>query len=250
MKGSKWNEDWLFWEDKDAFALIWSVPEQAQSVCLPHDPMIRGKAYAESPAGGDGGYRDGGSYVYYKELFAPEKWRDQSVKLCFDGISRSAMVYVNGQRAALVPYAYTTFCVALDDYLRYGQVNQIRVCARTGDMPNSRWYSGAGIYRDVRLLTGGLVHVPPQGVRVTTADLEELALVRVETRLVPQRPGGAGEHPALCTGRHAGGVGAADADADGRRRGDPDPNPAGARSPALERLYAGAVYLQGHRCGG
>lgn len=184
MKQIKWNENWLFWEDKDAFALIWGVPENAQPVCLPHDPMISGRAHPESPAGGDGGYRDGGSYVYYKELFAPEEWKDRSITLCFEGISRSAMVYVNGQRAALVPYAYTTFYVPLDDYLKYGQTNQIRISARTGDMPNSRWYSGGGIYRDVYLLTGGLVHVPPQGLRVTTTDLDgEMALVRVETRL-------------------------------------------------------------------
>ena len=178
------NDGWLFWEDKDAFALIWSVPEHAEPVRLPHDAMIGREARGESPAGGDGAYRDGGSFVYYRQLYAPEEWKQRCVALCFEGVSRSAMVYVNNQRAALVPYGYTTFYVELNDYLKYGQVNQIRVCARTGDMPNSRWYAGGGIYRDVRLLEGGLVHIRPQGVRVTTVDLdEELAVVRVETDL-------------------------------------------------------------------
>ena len=189
MKCELWNDGWLFWEDRDAFALIWSVPEHAKSVRLPHDAMISGKAHADSPSGGDGGYRDGGSYVYYKTLYVPEDWRERTAVLRFDGVGRSAMVYVNNQRAALVPYGYTTFHVALDDFLRYGAENQIRVCCRTGDMPNSRWYSGGGIYRDVTLLTGGLVTVPPQGVRVTTADLEEdMALVRVETGLRSRSP--------------------------------------------------------------
>ena len=143
MKHELFNDNWKFWEDKDAFALIWSVPDNAQTVRLPHDAMIGARAYADSPAGADGAYRDGASYVYYKELYAPERWRDQTLKLYFEGVSRSAMVYVNNQRAALVPYAYTAFYVDLDDYLKYGQVNQIRVCVRTGDMPNSRWYAGA-----------------------------------------------------------------------------------------------------------
>ena len=185
MKHELFNDNWKFWEDKDAFALIWSVPDNAQTVRLPHDAMIGARAYADSPAGADGAYRDGASYVYYKELYAPERWRDQTLKLYFEGVSRSAMVYVNNQRAALVPYAYTAFYVDLDDYLKYGQVNQIRVCVRTGDMPNSRWYAGGGIYRDVYLLEGGLAHIPPQGLRVTTASLDEdMAVIQVDTQLV------------------------------------------------------------------
>ncbi|MCI8537206.1 MAG: glycoside hydrolase family 2 protein [Oscillospiraceae bacterium] len=187
MRGQNWNDNWLFWEDKDAFALIWSVPEHAQTVRLPHDVTISLPAYGGSPAGGDGAFRDGGSYVYVKNLFAPEEWRDRTVSLRFDGVSRNAMVYVNGQRAAVMPYAYTTFDVPLDDFLDYGKENQIRVSVRTGDMPNTRWYAGSGIYRDVSLWTGGLVSIP--AVRVSTQSLDpELALVTVETELRNRMP--------------------------------------------------------------
>lgn len=117
--------------------------DNAQTVRLPHDAMIGARAYADSPAGADGAYRDGASYVYYKELYAPERWRDQTLKLYFEGVSRSAMVYVNNQRAALVPYAYTAFYVEPDDYLKYGQVNQIRVCVRTGTCPTADGMPGA-----------------------------------------------------------------------------------------------------------
>lgn len=189
MHERRWNDDWLFWEDKDAFALIWDIPEYAQRLSLPHDAMIHTPARPDSPAGGDGGFRDGGSYVYVKELFAPEEWREKTAALRFDGVQRSAMVYINGQRAASVPNGYTTFCVPLNDFLRYGQKNQIRVAARTGDMPNSRWYSGGGIYRDVTLLVGGLVHVPDFGIRVTTRKLDdELALLTVETDVCNRAP--------------------------------------------------------------
>lgn len=184
MREQLFNDGWLFWEDKDAFALIWDVPEAARPVRLPHDPMIEKDARPDSPGGNDGGYRDGGSFVYYRTLDVPKSWRERTVYLRFDGAGGHVTVYVNGQRAALVPYGYTTFYVPLNDYLLYGQENQLRVQTRTGDMPNARWYTGGGLCRDVYLAEGGLVHVPPQGVRVSTASLEDgLALVKVETEL-------------------------------------------------------------------
>lgn len=189
MQEKRWNDNWLFWEDKNAFALIWDIPEHARRLSLPHDAMIHAPARLDSPAGGDGGFRNGGSYVYVKELFALEEWREQTVALRFDGVQRSAMVYVNGQRAASVPSGYTTFCVPLNDFLRYGQENQVRVATRTGDMPNSRWYSGGGIYRDVTLLAGGLVHVPDSGIRVLTRELDgNMALLAVETEICNRGP--------------------------------------------------------------
>ena len=63
MKAQKWNHDWKFWEEKDSFALVWSVPENAQAVILPHDAMRLRDANPDSPNGGDTGYRDGGNYV-------------------------------------------------------------------------------------------------------------------------------------------------------------------------------------------
>ena len=68
MKQQKWNDSWKFWPDKDAFALVWSIPETAREVTLPHDTMIEDKAYGESPNGGNTGYRDGGNYTYVRYL--------------------------------------------------------------------------------------------------------------------------------------------------------------------------------------
>ena len=184
MKERLFNDGWLFWEDKDAFALIWDVPDAAQSVRLPHDPMIHQLARPDSPGGSDGGYRDGGSYVYYKVLDVPESWRDRTLYLRLDGAGSRVMVYINQQRAAMVPYGFTTFYVPLNDYLLYGRENQIRVQTRTADMPNARWYTGGGLYRDVYLAEGGLVHIKPQGMRVLTRSMEaDLALITVETDL-------------------------------------------------------------------
>ncbi len=69
---SNFNSKWKFWEEINAFALIWSIPDDAREIILPHDAMLERRPYAQSPNGGATGYRDGGNYVYAKHFFAPE----------------------------------------------------------------------------------------------------------------------------------------------------------------------------------
>lgn len=171
MRAEKWNSAWKFWEEVDAFALVWNIPDQAVEVELPHDAMLLRPARPDSPNGGDTGYRDGGSFVYVKEFFAPEEYREQTVSLQFDGIYMNALVYLNGQLVGTRPYGYSQFCVCLNDYLNYGGQNELRVLVKNGAMPNSRWYSGSGIYRDVWLLTGGTAFIAPEGLTVSTRDV-------------------------------------------------------------------------------
>lgn len=147
MKYTKYNEDWKFWVDKNAFALVWNVPEQAKTVTLPHDAMLENEAHADSPNGGNTGFRDGEVYNYVHMLQIREEDRYKTLLLKFEGVYMNAMVYVNGELAAKRPYGYSGFLVKLNDHLRYGQENEIRVQVRNGAMPNSRWYSGGGIYR-------------------------------------------------------------------------------------------------------
>ena len=110
----------------------------------------------------------------------PEEYRDRSVTLEFEGVYRDAMVFINGEFAAQRPNGYTNFYVKADPYLRYGEPNTIRVQARAHQ--DSRWYTGAGIYRDTKLIVGELVHVALDGVRVTTPDVDaERAVVAIAT---------------------------------------------------------------------
>ena len=155
MIAEKWNTNWKFWEEKDAFALVWSVPEQAETVTLPHDAMRLRASNPNSPNGGNTGYRDGGNYVYVKQFHAPEEWRDQTIAFKFEGIYMNSMVYLNGQLVGKRPYGYSQFHVYLNDYLNYGGDNELRVLVKNSGMPNTRWYSGSGITRDVWLLTPG-----------------------------------------------------------------------------------------------
>lgn len=184
MRYIKWNEDWKFWVDKDAFALVWNIPKEAKTVTLPHDAMLEQDACKDSRNGGNTGFRDGGVYQYVKMLKPGTADRNRTMMLKFEGIYMNAMVYVNGQMAAKCPYGYTGFYVPLNDFLQYGEENEIRVIVRNSAMTNSRWYSGGGIYRDVYLVTAEEAYIAPDGVQVTTETLfADSAVLRVATTL-------------------------------------------------------------------
>lgn len=184
MIEQKWNEDWKFWVDKDSFALVWDIPEIARDITLPHDAMIEKPANPDSLNGGNTGFRDGDVYTYVKMLHAPEEYKEKTIMLKFEGVYMNAFVYVNGQLAAKSPFGYTTFYAPLNDFLKYGEDNEIRVQVRAGAMTNSRWYSGAGIYRDVYLLESDLTHIVLEGVQVKTENADDTyAILKVATEL-------------------------------------------------------------------
>ena len=173
MLEKKFNNDWKFWLEKDAFSLIWNVPEDARKIDLPHDAMIEIDANKDSLNKGNTGYRDGGVYQYVKKLFAPLEYKNKTVILKFEGVYMNAFVYVNGELAAKCPFGYSTFYADLNGYLNYGVENEIRVIVRNGAMPNSRWYTGSGIYRDVSLMVSELVYITPGGLFVHTEHLDQ-----------------------------------------------------------------------------
>jgi len=184
MIEKNYNQSWKFWVDKDAFALVWDIPEAARNVTLPHDAMIEGIAKADSRNQGSTGYRDGCVCNYVKLLNVSEEDKNKTMVLKFEGVYMNAFVFVNGQLAGKNPFGYTTFYVSLDRFLKYGEENEIRVQVRNGAMTNSRWYSGGGIYRDVYLLVSDLAHIIPEGVQIKTESADrEYAVLNVDTEL-------------------------------------------------------------------
>ena len=184
MKATKWNKGWKFWSDKDAFALVWNIPENAASVDLPHDAMIESAAYAGSPNMGNTGFRDGGNYTYVKLLEVSAEELGSKHILKFDGVYCHALVYVNEQYAGGSANGYSTFYVDLTPWLRSG-TNEIRVQVRNAGMTNSRWYSGSGIYRDVWMLTSEGTYIEPDMVQIRTESAEDgLAVLSVDTTVI------------------------------------------------------------------
>ena len=139
-----------------------------KEINLPHDAMIYENRTADSPGGKNTGWYEGFDYVYEKSFDVPAEWKKGDVVLEFEGVYRNAKVYLNGQLAGGCAYGYTTFFVDAGKFLNYGGKNEIRVEAFNADQPNSRWYSGAGIYRPVWLYTMPKAHIEMRGIKIKT----------------------------------------------------------------------------------
>ena len=150
-------------------------------VTLPHDAMLAEPRTALSAGGTNTGWYEGYDYEYRRTLTVPENALADTHILEFEGVYHNAEVWLNGQKAAFRPYGYTNFYVDCAPYLHAGE-NELRVIARNADQPNSRWYSGAGIYRPVQLWTAMGAHIALNGVKIRTLSLDPAVVeVRVKT---------------------------------------------------------------------
>ena len=168
----------------------WSYAHLAKddwrTVSVPHDPM-RDEPKSEIAAGGKNtGWYEGFDYVYEKRFTPDEALCAQVAQLEFEGVYRNAEVSLNGEKLALHPYGYTNFYVDLTGKLKPGEENVLQVVCRNADQPNSRWYSGAGLYRPVWLWTAPQAHILQNGLRVRTLSIE---LPTVEITVKTSAPG-------------------------------------------------------------
>ncbi|MGO1840103.1 MAG: glycoside hydrolase family 2 TIM barrel-domain containing protein [Candidatus Microbacterium stercoravium] len=178
MTTTSFNRGWTVAPKVSRFAKLQGAPEEVRRVEVPHDALVSMPRSADAPSGGRTAYFPSGAFTYTKSFDVPENWCDRRVSIEFQGVYRDAMVFVNGTFAGQRPNGYSPFRIMLDAFLRYGDTNTIRVDARNHD--DSRWYSGAGIHRDVTLTVTDLVHVGHDGIRVTTPDIDgEGAIVEV-----------------------------------------------------------------------
>lgn len=152
-----------------------------KTVTLPHDAMLAEPRTALSAGGTNTGWYEGYDYEYRRTLTVPENELADTHILEFEGVYHNAEVWLNGQKAAFRPYGYTNFYVDCAPYL-HAEENELRVIARNADQPNSRWYSGAGIYRPVQLWTARGAHIALNGVMIRTLSLDPAVVeVRVKT---------------------------------------------------------------------
>lgn len=187
MFRTSFNDGWQVRPKVNPFAELSGQSVPFRPVTLPHDAMI--EQWRTTPEGavtmeGAGAaYFPSGVFEYRKTFTIPEADRGRRVHIEFEGVYRDATVYINGDYAGQRPYGYSRFRVDADRFLRFGEENEIRVEARAHR--DSRWYTGAGIYRDTWLLVGDVVRIAPDGVLVTTPDIDaSRAVVEVTTRVI------------------------------------------------------------------
>ena len=162
------NQDWQFWSDTQA---------SKQVVNLPHDAMQTETRSTDVKEGRHNGFYPGNVYHYEKTFSADAALLEKHVTLAFEGVYRNSKVFVNGQEAGGYKYGYMPFDVCLDGLLVEGE-NTIRVDVDNSEMPNSRWYSGAGIYRPLHLLVQEKDFI--EQVKVSTLSIAP-AKIKVET---------------------------------------------------------------------
>ena len=155
---------------------------------LPHDWSIEGPFDKNNPTGGAGGFLPAGVGWYRKHFTLPAADKDQRVFIDFDGVMANSDVWINGFHLGKRPYGYVGFRYELTGHLNFGdKVNVVAVRADNSGQPASRWYSGAGIYRHVRLVVTDSVHIEHWGTFVTTPQAgADKATVRVQSEVVNQ----------------------------------------------------------------
>lgn len=184
MIRKNFNFGWELMTDRRSSLGLMAKNCKTVPVAIPHDGMIHETRTPDTPNQSQTGFCPGKQYVYIKKIQAPEEWKNSTVILEFEGVYQTAMVYLNGHLCAHNLHGYSNFYVVLDPHLKYGEENEIKVIADNSAMSNSRWYSGSGIYRDVRLLQGEKIHVPADGVKIRTISAsKELAALEVKIQL-------------------------------------------------------------------
>jgi beta-galactosidase len=155
-----------------------------RTVDLPHDWSIESKPDKDAPGGTGEGFFPAGIGWYRKSFHVPANWKDKRVSIEFDGVYRDAAIYLNGHKLGTHAYGYTSFTFDLTPALDFAGTNVLAVRVDNSAQPNSRWYSGSGIYRHVRVVVTEPAHVAHWGVFVTTSEATGAsAKVSIRTRV-------------------------------------------------------------------
>jgi beta-galactosidase len=144
-----------------------------QQITVPHDWAIAGPFDEQARAGGEGGFLPTGMGWYRKSFHLPAELEGKRILVEFDGVMANSDVWVNGQHLGHRPNGYVSFSYDATDYVVLGgETNVLAVRADTSEQVASRWYTGSGIYRHVRLLAVDPVHIEPWGVAITTPRID------------------------------------------------------------------------------
>ncbi len=185
---TSFDSDWRFFKGDASGAERPEFDDAAwRRLDVPHDWSIEGPFDAKNPTGKDGGYLPAGVGWYRKHFNVSVEHSKRRVFVEFDGVMANSDVWVNGHHLGKRPYGYIGFRYELTSHLNFGKSNVIAVRADNTGQPASRWYTGAGIYRHVRLVTTSPVHFEHWGTFVTTPQVTDAgATVRVRSTVVNQ----------------------------------------------------------------
>ncbi|MBO7186339.1 MAG: DUF4982 domain-containing protein [Alistipes sp.] len=184
------NFEWRFiLGDDPAFATMEYDDSTWRELHLPHDWSIEGEFSKDNPSTPAGGALPGG-IGWYRKYFTTPDIDGKVVNVEFDGVFMNSQVYINGQEVGYRPYGYSSFSYDITPYLNAeGEMNIIAVRCDNAEQPNSRWYAGCGIYRNVRMVTTAEVFVEYTGTYVTTPEVSDTEATTHATVTVTNKSG-------------------------------------------------------------
>lgn len=179
------TEGWKFYLGDDSIAYNAQYDDAKWRILdLPHDWSIEADFSLKNPATPGGGALPGGIGWYRKDFVVDKSDEGKNVYIDFDGIYWNSKVWINGHLLGERPNGYISFRYDLTPYIKVGERNVIAVRVDNSKQPNSRWYSGSGIYRNVRLVTTNALHVDLWGTYVTTPTVtKDNAEIKIETNI-------------------------------------------------------------------
>lgn len=180
MKRVDFNTGWI--------RKIWGVPLPGEEVCLPQDESVRLPRSADCKSGAAGGFFPGRNVIYEKDLPVTQEMLKERIVLEFEGVMANAEVFADDVLVAKQPYGYITFHADLTPHLRAGTMH-LKVVASNDALPNSRWYTGTGIYRPVHLLRAPRASILPWGLFVRTLPADGAWTLAVQTAVTPEAVG-------------------------------------------------------------
>ncbi len=179
------DNDWLFTDGFTSGIVIDGLFQRpGKPVDLPHDFMIETETYPDAAGGSSSGYYGGGIGTYTKTIEFSDDYLGKRVLVEFDGSYMNTTVGLNGNNITMHHYGYTPFHADITPYIKLGQPNRLHVTVNNSAQPNSRWYTGSGIYRHVDLLCAPEIHIAPWGIFAHTSHMVNgTAFVTVETTI-------------------------------------------------------------------
>ena len=186
---TSFDQDWRFLKSDAPEAKNLNFDDAAwRKLNVPHDWSIEGPFAETNPTGGAGAFLPSGIGWYRKHFTLPSDFSQRKVFIEFDGVMANSDVWINGHHLGKRPFGYISFRYELTDHVNFGdKENVISVRADNSAQPASRWYTGAGIYRHVRLIAADPVYVDKWSTFVTTPKVSaDEAVVNLKTTIVNQ----------------------------------------------------------------
>lgn len=171
MKKIEFNHNWI--------CKVNDQKDEGVKVTLPHDAMITEKRSQKSLGIHNIGWFEAKDYIYEKKFDIPKEYEGKKIYFEVEGAYHNARVFINGEKICHRPYGYSDFFFDATSAIKAGEENEIQIFTDNSDQPNSRWYSGTGLYRPVHMYVAENEHILPNGIFVSTLDIEP-ARIKVE----------------------------------------------------------------------